>query len=138
MAFVSAFNLKSTNLFPTICTVFQSFQEANGTKKVFGKHALTKSQRQPPNFKNLLIKAKYSNQNKLCTKSCNRSHFGCCQYTKEGNFHKFNTGDFFSSKHFFSILCPKLLLLYMNNLPDDVICNITIYTDLYYYLYSLL
>ena len=26
-----------------------------------------------------------------------------------------------------SILGPKLLLLYINNLPDDVICNIAIY-----------
>ena len=28
-----------------------------------------------------------------------------------------------------SILDPKLLLLYINDLPDDVVCNIAIYTD---------
>ena len=28
-----------------------------------------------------------------------------------------------------SILDPTLLLLYINDLPDDVICNIDIYTD---------
>ena len=28
-----------------------------------------------------------------------------------------------------SILGPTLLLLYINDLPDDVICNIAIYTD---------
>ena len=28
-----------------------------------------------------------------------------------------------------SILGPKLFLLYTNYLPDDVICNITIYAD---------
>ena len=28
-----------------------------------------------------------------------------------------------------SILVPKLFLLYINDLPDDVICNIVIYTD---------
>ena len=28
-----------------------------------------------------------------------------------------------------SILGPKLFLLYINNLPDDVICNIVIYAD---------
>ena len=28
-----------------------------------------------------------------------------------------------------SILCPTLFLLYINNLPDDVFCNIAIYTD---------
>ena len=28
-----------------------------------------------------------------------------------------------------SILCPKLCLLYINDLPDDVICNISIYAD---------
>ena len=27
------------------------------------------------------------------------------------------------------ILCPTLFLLYINNLPDDVICNIAVYTD---------
>ena len=28
-----------------------------------------------------------------------------------------------------SILSPKLFLLYINNLPDDVICDIAIYAD---------
>ena len=28
-----------------------------------------------------------------------------------------------------SILCPTLFLLYINDLPDDVICNIAIYAD---------
>ena len=28
-----------------------------------------------------------------------------------------------------SIICPTLLLLYINDLPDDVVCNIAIYTD---------
>ena len=28
-----------------------------------------------------------------------------------------------------SIFGPTLFLLYVNNLPDDVICNIAIYTD---------
>ena len=28
-----------------------------------------------------------------------------------------------------SILCPTPFLLYTNDLPDDVICNITIYGD---------
>ena len=28
-----------------------------------------------------------------------------------------------------SILCPTLFLLYINDLPDDVICNIVIYTN---------
>ena len=28
-----------------------------------------------------------------------------------------------------SILVPTLFLLQINNLPDDVICNITIYAD---------
>ena len=28
-----------------------------------------------------------------------------------------------------SILCPTLFLLYINDLPDDVICNIVIYGD---------
>ena len=28
-----------------------------------------------------------------------------------------------------SILGPTLFLLYMNDLPDDVICNIAIYAD---------
>ena len=28
-----------------------------------------------------------------------------------------------------SILGPTLFLLYINNLPDDVICNIAIYAD---------
>ena len=28
-----------------------------------------------------------------------------------------------------SILAPTLFLLYINDLPDDVICNIAIYTD---------
>ena len=28
-----------------------------------------------------------------------------------------------------SILGPTLVLLYINNLPDDVICNIAIYAD---------
>ena len=28
-----------------------------------------------------------------------------------------------------SILGPTLFLLYINEVPDDVICNITIYTD---------
>ena len=28
-----------------------------------------------------------------------------------------------------SILCPTLFLLYINGLPDDVICNIAIYAD---------
>ena len=28
-----------------------------------------------------------------------------------------------------SILCPTLFLLCINDLPDDVICNITIYAD---------
>ena len=28
-----------------------------------------------------------------------------------------------------SIIDPALFLLYINGLPDDVICNITIYTD---------
>ena len=27
------------------------------------------------------------------------------------------------------ILDPRLFLLYINNLPDDVICNIAIYAD---------
>ena len=34
-----------------------------------------------------------------------------------------------------SILCPTLFLLYINDLPDDVICDIAIYADdttLYY------
>ena len=28
-----------------------------------------------------------------------------------------------------SIICPTLLLLYINDLPDDVVCNIASYTD---------
>ena len=28
-----------------------------------------------------------------------------------------------------SILCPTLFLLYINDFPDDVICNIAIYAD---------
>ena len=28
-----------------------------------------------------------------------------------------------------SILCPTLFLLYINDLPDDVICDIAIYVD---------
>ena len=28
-----------------------------------------------------------------------------------------------------SIACPLLFLLYINDLPDDVICNIAIYVD---------
>ena len=28
-----------------------------------------------------------------------------------------------------SILCPTLFLLYINDLPDDVICDIAIYAD---------
>ena len=28
-----------------------------------------------------------------------------------------------------SILCPTLFLLYINDLPDDVICNIVIYAN---------
>ena len=28
-----------------------------------------------------------------------------------------------------SIVCPTLFLLYINDLPDDVICNIAIYAD---------
>ena len=28
-----------------------------------------------------------------------------------------------------SILCPTLFLLYINDLPDDVICDIAMYTD---------
>ena len=28
-----------------------------------------------------------------------------------------------------SIHCPTLFLLYINDLPDDVICNIAIYAD---------
>ena len=28
-----------------------------------------------------------------------------------------------------SILAPKLFLLYINDIPDDVICNIPIYAD---------
>ena len=28
-----------------------------------------------------------------------------------------------------SILSPKLFLLYINDLPDDVICNIAVYAD---------
>ena len=28
-----------------------------------------------------------------------------------------------------SIICPTLFLLYINDPPDDVVCNIAIYTD---------
>ena len=37
-----------------------------------------------------------------------------------------------------SIFGPTLFLLYINDLPDDVVCNIDIYADLDIAIYSIL
>ena len=121
--FVTTYNPKHVNIFQEAMKNFNIIERDQELQQLIHRSDLLQSQRQPPNLKKLLTKAKFNSKpEKYAVTKCGDSRCGTCPYLKTGSSFSFKCGKTFYVNE--NMSCKSKNLLYCiicNNCGDEYI-----------------